>query len=86
MKGGVRCRLHGGFGISGVKTDEGKARISAAVSAAWKQWRRLYGLPPEWRSIANKVCRQKRKRLGLTAAAYIERHGPWRPEGEEPKS
>jgi hypothetical protein len=34
--------------------------------------------------MANRVCRQKRERLGLTAAAYLERHGPWRSDGEEP--
>lgn len=80
MKGGVRCRLHGGFGISGPKTAEGKARIAEAQRKAWARTREQLGLPPEWRSTANQVSRQKRERLGLTAAAYIAKHGPWKPE------
>jgi hypothetical protein len=79
-----RCRMHSGKGDSGPRSSAGKARVGAAVAAAHAEWRRQVGLPPEWRSTANQVCRQKRERLGLTAAAYIERHGPWKPEGEQP--
>lgn len=77
-----RCRVHSGLGNSGPRTEAGKARVSAGVKAAHAEWRRLYGLPPEWRSTANQVCRQKRERLGLTAAAHVEHHGRWQPEGE----
>ena len=83
LKGRKRCRLHAGLS-TGPRTEEGKARVSASVAAAWVEWRKQIGLPPEWRSKANQVCHQKRERLGLMAAAYVERHGPHRPE--EPTS
>ena len=71
MKGGVRCRLHGGFGISGPKTVEGKARISAGVSAAWARWREECSLPADWRNRDNQVCKRKRE----SARDYIAKHG-----------
>jgi hypothetical protein len=80
MRGRDRCPLHGGKS-TGPKTAEGKARIAGAQRKAWAALRAALGLPPEWRSTANKVCRQKRERLGLTARAYLEKHGPW----QEPK-
>jgi hypothetical protein len=75
-----RCRVHSGLGNSGPRTPEGKARVGAAVATAHAEWRKAYGLPPEWRSTANRVCRQKRERFGLTAASYLTKHGPHKPE------
>jgi hypothetical protein len=74
--------MHGVGG--GPKTEPGRKVISEMRKAEWREVRRLLGLPPDWRSTANKVCKQKRARLALTAAAYVERHGRWQPEGERP--
>jgi hypothetical protein len=82
MRGRPRCKFHGGYAL-GPTTAEGKARIGEVQRAAWAAWRAELGLPPDWRSGANQVCRQKRKRLGLTAAEYLAKHGRWEPE--EPK-
>jgi hypothetical protein len=71
-----RCYVHGGAS-TGPKSAEGKARIGAAVAASWAAWRASMGLPPDWRSRDNQVCRQKRE----SAAKYLAKHGLC-PEGE----
>ena len=86
LPGKTKCRHHGGLS-TGPKTPEGKVRAkearAAGSRAAWARWRAEVGLPQTWRSMANKVSKNKRKRLGLTAASYIERHGPWNPAQAE---
>jgi len=74
LRGRKRCKFHAGLS-TGPRTEEGKTKVGAAVAASWARWRASMGLPPDWRSNANRVCRQKRKRLGLTAADYIAEHG-----------
>lgn len=74
---------------TGPRTLEGRARAGAAAAREWAKHRALVGLPPWWRSTANQVSRQKRERLGLTAASYIARFGRWdgrpREEFEAPR-
>jgi hypothetical protein len=83
LRGRKRCKFHAGLS-TGPRTEAGKARSAAAVAASWSRWREQMGLPSSWRSTANQVCRQKRERLGLSAAAYIERHGRGQPEETTP--
>jgi hypothetical protein len=79
MKGGVRCRLHGGFGISGPKTVEGRARIAEAQRAAWKRWREQVGVPEGWRYGSTWLSRRRRE----TAADWLAKHDPHRPGEKE---
>jgi hypothetical protein len=69
MKGGKRCIMHGGFGISGPKTDEGKARISQVVAASWARWRAERGLPADWR-----YSDSRGKGGRETAADWLRKH------------
>jgi hypothetical protein len=57
---------------TGPRTAEGKARRSAHVKAEWAQWRLERGLPPWWRFDPS-----RRKGARVSAAAYVERFGPW---------
>jgi hypothetical protein len=74
-----RCRLHGSKS-TGPRTPEGKARVSAAVKSAWREWRRQVGLNPDWRYGSTWLSRRKRE----TAADHIARHGPWKPDEVRP--
>lgn len=69
VAGTTVCRMHGAGG--GPKTDEGRARISAAVKAAWQRWRKERSLPSTWRYGKTWLSRRKRE----TAADWLARHG-----------
>jgi hypothetical protein len=74
MHNGV-CRVHGGLS-TGPKTDDGKARISAAVTASWSRWRAERGLPADWR-----YSDSRSKSGRITSAQWLQAN---KPEGEAP--
>jgi hypothetical protein len=74
VRGEKRCVVHGG--IKGKLSPEGRRAISEASKREWRKWRQQVGLNPDWRYGSTWLSRRKRE----TAAAYIERHGPWKPE------
>jgi len=70
VPGKARCPLHGGLS-RGPTSPEGRKVISEMRKAEWREHRARLGLPADWRSTANQVCKQKRE----SAADYIAKHG-----------